>query len=314
MTIAEAAGVGIPEHRLRSREFRRAAWGIYMPATVPLEDPDVRIAVAAHRRPPGVAIGGWAAARRHEAALRARSDDLTVFDGVLPEMEPGRRTALPVLVCAPHAHRIARRPGCDVYRSDLDEDEIVVVDGTPVTSPLRTAFDLARLWPLLPAVVALDRLAHLGAVEIDDVAALLRRRSGWRGVARAARAVALADRGAESPRESMVRMLWVQAGLGRPRANVVVRDRSGAFVARVDLMDPAAGVVGEYDGAVHAPAGHRRADARRQELLEDVGLVVVRANEPDMAGERARSELQHRLRMGYRRASLRAGARGWVVD
>src|SRR5665647_487683 len=82
---------------------------------------------------------------------------------------------------------------------------------------------------------------------------------------------------AASPQETILRLLWIGAGLPRPRCNVVIRRPDGRFVARVDLLDDHAGVVGEYDGSYHASSVRRSDDARRQAELESLGLVVVRA-------------------------------------
>ncbi|MDN5933292.1 MAG: hypothetical protein L0I24_19870, partial [Pseudonocardia sp.] len=51
----------------------------------------------------------------------------------------------------------------------LDPEEIVLVDGLPVTSPLRTALTLACRPSLLGAVIGLDALAHRFEFEPLDV-------------------------------------------------------------------------------------------------------------------------------------------------
>ncbi len=59
-----------------------------------------------------------------------------------------------------------------------------------------------------------------------------------------------------------MRMIWVvDAGLPRPLCNMPIFDRHGRHIGTPDLLDPVAGVVGEYDGALHL-AGEQRA-ARR---------------------------------------------------
>ena len=134
------------------------------------------------------------------------------------------------------------------------------------------------------------------------------------GRPRALRVAALMDAGAESPQESLLRLTWIGAGLPRPRANQVVVDTSARFVARVDLLDDVTGVVGEYDGALHADAARRSRDARRQEELEDLGLVVVRATANDIDHRGTGSAWQQRLRAAYRRAANRGpGRRRWQV-
>lgn len=305
LSAARARDVGISRWQLRSGGFARVRHDVYVRADRSLDTPDVRIAVVAAALPARTVIGGWAAARLHESRVPDRQLDL--FDGCLPDVRPSSR-ALPVLVTGEAATRVRVTRGLEVFRSVVPPEERDVIAGIPVTSPARTAFDLARLWPLVPAVVALDRLLALGLVTIEEILGLFQERVRWNGVPRGRRALGLADGGAESPRETHLRLLWQAAGFGRPLCNPVVTDGGGRFVARVDLLDPAAGVVGEYDGAVHAEACRRADDARRQEALEDLGLVVVRAADPDVRTAAGREAWRARLTRAYSRARTRSGA------
>jgi hypothetical protein len=300
VTSAGAREEGLTRWRLRSDAYRAARYGVFVPADTDPGDVDVRIEVAGLTLPAGAVVGGWAAARLHEA--RAGSDGLTVFDGRLPGPWCATSETLPILVTGSEAMRVSAVEGLCVFRSVVPPDERDVVGGVPVTSAERTAVDLARLWPLVPAVIALDRLLHREVVDAAAVSALLAARSGWRGAAAARRVLALSDGAAESPRESLLRMVWMAGGFPRPLCNPVVTDSRGRFVARVDLLDPVAGVVGEYDGAMHAGAGRRGDDARRQEALEDLGLTVIRANDPDVATPLGRDAWRRRLVRAYHRA------------
>lgn len=309
LTARELRAQGVQADRLVGTEFVRPARGVYLPRSADLSSPDVRIAVVAANVPDGFFIGGWAAARLHER-MADRSRSLTVFDGCLLEMDAVREKQA-VLVCAGRERRLRRTAGVRLIRSDLAPHEGVEVEGVAVTSPLRAAFDLGRLWPLTSAVVAIDRLRALGLVSATDLAELLGERSGWRGVDRARRALELSDAGAESPRETMVRLLWKAARLPRPLCNPVLRGPAGEFLGRVDLLDDDAGLVAEYDGAHHAGAARRHDDAVRQERLEGAGLVVVRVNEPDIGSLQGRRALQDRLRRARARALRWARPRMW---
>ncbi len=297
-----------------------AAHGVRaLPGVVPT-DPDARIAATALRLAPGCVIGGWAAARLHERAADP-DDDLTVFTGeewlersAPDRLDVGWSTAARVLVCAPRPARL--RPGdrARVFRSEVPPTDRTVVDGVPVTTPMRTAFDLARLWQQPAAVAAVDRLLHLGVVDLEEVRATALARHRSRGRPAALRVLTIADPGSESLQESALRMLWLDAGLPRPRCHPVIRDPRGAFVARVDLLDPDVGVVGEYDGESHADAAHRGKDARREQALEELGLVVVRATAADVATEPSSTAWQRRLRRAYRRQRTGVGrTRSWRV-
>ncbi|GEN80565.1 DUF559 domain-containing protein [Actinotalea fermentans] len=313
LTSAEATRAGIGRWQLAGRSYARVRRGLYVPVGTPCDDLDGRTAITVRMLPEGFVLGGWAAARVHEQAHRSQSDELEVFDGRLPEMDSDARVALPILVCASRPGRLRPQPGVRVFRSDLEPHEVAVVGGLPVTAPTRTAFDVARLWPLEAAVVALDRLRALGLVAADDVAAMLAERTGWRGVGVARRALDLSQDGVESPRESMMRLLWHRAGLPRPVCNGVVLDEHGSFAGRVDLLDIASGLVAEYDGSFHASAARRHADARRQELLEHLGLTVVRANDPDIATAAGRRAWQARVRRAYDRARADRRPGRWTL-
>ena len=321
LSTREARLCGISDEELRGPGYAAVRRGIHVPIGVDVGHPDVRIAAVAAQLPDHAAVAGWAAARLHEQ-LRAR-DALDVFDGgrrweeraAPPATRSALRGAARVVVCSPRDSRLVVREDVRVFRSELLDGDVVLLDGMRVTTGARTAFDLARLLPTAAAVIGLDRLLHIGAVQLEDVDRLVHERRRWTGRARARLITSLADGGAESPQETLLRLLWCSAGLPRPRANRRVLDGAGRFVARVDLIDPDVGVVGEYDGAVHAGAGSRSADAARQEALEALGLVVIRATAVDVDQDGRGVAWQQRLRAAYARARRRPAAlRRWVVE
>ena len=313
----EALAVGITAQERRGPGYVRVRRGAWVVAGTDTDDVDVRIAAVAAQLPVHAGIGGWSAARLHERTLA--HDDLVVFDGSVAWEErrhrqcPGDRgpAAARVLVYAEPRSRLVVRPDVRVLRSALPPADVGTACGVRVTFGDRTAFDMARLLPEARAVVALDRLLHLGIADATGVGAVVARSAGWLGVPAARHALSQADGRAESPQESLMRLLWVAAGFPRPMCNRVVRTAEGRFVARVDLIDDVAGVVGEYDGSYHASSSRRRSDARRQEDLEDTGLVVVRAMVADLSNGGA-GPWQRRLRAAYARAASRT-TRRWVV-
>lgn len=293
----------------------RAGRGVHVVLGTDLTDPDVRTEVAVAAAPSAVTLGGWAAARLHERLAtnhRGREQGAAlVFDGLT--QGPGSWGPDPVLLLAPPEVRLTPGPGRRLVRSRVDAGERVDIAGLTVTSPLRTAFDIARLSTEADAVVGLDRLRALGLVDGGELRDLLTQRRGWRGVRAARRVLDLSADRVESPQESRLRLLWLAAGLPEPQCNPVVVDRTGAFVARVDVLDPSSGLVGEYDGAVHSSAANRSADAERQERLESIGLVVVRATAVDLATHRARAGWQARARAAHQRALARRPTAEWKV-
>ncbi|GEN79612.1 hypothetical protein AFE02nite_13460 [Actinotalea fermentans] len=320
--------LGISGRVLRGPAFTRVRRGVYVPAGADPYSPDNRIAAVVAGLPVHAALGGWAAARILER--EAASDGLEVFDGgrwwaeaptqhstlgvVVPRLGvAGSGGSAPILVCAARESRLAGRPDARIFRSPVADDDVLSLGDARMTAPVRTAFDLARLLPIGRAVVALDRLVHLGVVAPTDLAEYAKGRRGWRGASRVHRVLRLVDGRSESPQESVLRLVWVASGMPRPRANLVVRTASREFVARVDLVDEVAGVAGEYDGAWHSGGDRRSRDSRRHERLLALGVEVVRATSADLGSDARAAEWQGRLRAAYRRARRRPHARAWTV-
>jgi hypothetical protein len=308
----EAAAAGISRRTLRGPEFERRRRAVYCATASNPCVPRFRIAEVCADLPDGAVVGGWAAAWLHLAAgprphRAARPDLASFFTGLAAD-----GSLRPLLLCAPPETRIARRAGVQVFRSAVPDSERSEVAGFPLTTPTRTAFDLARLFSWEKAVVALDLLRSGLGLDLESLQALCGERRGWRGVNQVRRALQASEAGVESPQETRLRLAWAAIGLPRPACNVGVGTVAGVFVARVDLLDVRAGVVGEYDGVVHAASAARRADAVRQERLEDLGLVVVRATADDLRTRADRLAWCRRLVAAYRRAEQQpSSSRQW---
>jgi hypothetical protein len=61
----------------------------------------------------------------------------------------------PVEIIHDNRHRL---PGLQIRRDRLESDEFELIDGVPVTTPVRTALDLACWYPLTTATAAIDAL------------------------------------------------------------------------------------------------------------------------------------------------------------
>jgi very-short-patch-repair endonuclease len=175
-----------------------------------------------------------------------------------------------------------RLPGLQVRSEPLDRGDVVEVGGVPVTDPARAAFDIACWYDLMPAVAAIDALVRAADVKLADVELLVSHHAGRRGIKRARRTLELVDGGAQSPKESWLRTVLVQAGLPRPETQIPVRNRFGDAVAYLDMGWPALKVAVEYDGDHHradrAQYGH---DIRRSEMLQRQGWIVIRVTAKD---------------------------------
>ncbi|OBI12849.1 DUF559 domain-containing protein [Mycobacterium sp. E2497] len=195
-----------------------------------------------------------------------------------------------------------RPPSLIVTRNEtLATGEVTMVDGIPVTSAARTAFDLGRRpgWTL--AVIRMDALARATGLAAEDVWPLMDKHRGARGMKQLRRVVPLVDAGAESPQETRTRLALIHGGLPRPQTQIVVRNVWGAVLARIDMGWEEWLVGVEYDGPQHWTDPRIRAnDIERTAELERRGWRLIRVgadllrHRPDVVVERARSALAAR--------------------
>ncbi|MGP4055303.1 hypothetical protein ACTWP6_10860 [Mycobacterium sp. 4D054] len=148
--------------------------------------------------------------------------------------------------------KCSRSPAGLVARNErIAPDEYRDLDGLPVATPERTAFDLGRFRPDYEALARLDALMRFRPFEIDDIMVLADRYKGARGVARLKALLPYVDGGAESPRESWWRKLLIDAGFPTPATQIPVVDEDGVHVRTLDLGWESFKVGLEYDGDQH---------------------------------------------------------------
>jgi hypothetical protein len=169
--------------------------------------------------------------------------------------------------------------GIVIHRERLRDDESCVVEGIPVTTPARTAFDLGRRAPFETAIIRVDSLANATKLKPPDVENLMQHHRGARGIVQLRRVVELMDGGAESPQETRTRLLLVAARFPRPRTQIIVVDEHGFFVGRVDMGWDKWKVGIEYDGPQHwdDPEQHAR-DIDRLADLAAQGWLIIRVS------------------------------------
>lgn len=172
-------------------------------------------------------------------------------------------------------HRATDRSGCDGGSRDLLPEDWCVVQGVRVTTPLRTALDLACALPRRDALAAMDALARLHGFTSDDLAGLLPRFRGRRGVVQARELVPLVDPRAESAAESWVREVLDDYGLPTPELQFWVLV-DGVPTYRLDLAYPHARIAIEYDGEeFHTSEEDRARDRARRAWLRANGWYVI---------------------------------------
>ncbi|WP_432538062.1 endonuclease domain-containing protein [Kineococcus arenarius] len=231
-------------------------------------DERLRLRAAASVLPPGAAI-----ARRSAAAVH------------------GFRSAMPheaahggdVEVVLPVGSSTMRRPGIRSYSAVTDGD-VVVLDGLPLTSALRTALDAARFEAPPVALAMLDLGLRRGLFSREQAQLRLAAQPGERGVARARRLFVLADPGAESPGESWLRLRCADAGFP-PLTTQIEVPRGRGRVYRLDAGWPERRLAVEYDGReFHEGAAQRAHDERRRAHLARLGWTVVAVGAGEVLG------------------------------
>jgi hypothetical protein len=190
------------------------------------------------------------------------------------------------------AHRPAevlwqnRRPprGIHAWSDRTADDEVEVIGGIRVTTPARTALDLACRYPFDEAVAAIDALARATKLKMADVELLAERYSGRRGIRDARKVLDLVDPGAESPRETWLRLLVIRNGFPRPQTQIPVYDEYGALVAVLDMGWEHIKLALDYEGDHHRNPVRFNKDIRRHDDVTELGWIDIRVTSRDTEG------------------------------
>ncbi len=251
----------VTQRQLKSGLYRRLLHNVY--ADPGLEADHRLHAVAASLvMPPTAVLGGRSAAAWWGAPFASPSD------------------AVVGLVSYGSSWRGPR--GVRAHRTTLDPGDVVTVDdGTRITGPLRTAWDVATLETAPNAVAMLDAMVRTGHLDLAVAAAGLEQSHGrWRA-SRVERVLPLVDGRSQSPPESWVRVACVRAGLPAPTPQFVVV-AGGEFLGVVDLAWQEARVIVEYEGAYHFDGLQIVKDDARYARLVAAGWRVIRLGAADL--------------------------------
>ena len=290
---------GPTEGYARGKQWRRTSRGLYVRAEVE-RSTEQRITEAAAVLPSYGGVTGWAGLRWLGAMW---------FDG----LRQGGREERPVTLAV--ADRSIRpQAGIATSEERLDPTELMVHQGLVVTTALRSLFfELRYAASDTEAVQAADMTAYADLVSREELLAFLAVNAGWTGMDRSRMAGLDMEENAWSPTEVTMRRVWEhEAGLPRPLCNRPVFDASGHHVGTPDLIDPVAGVVGEYNGALHLEGGQRARDVRREARFRSVGLEPVEMLAGDLVDP---FPFMARLREAYARAArIPASDRRWTIE
>lgn len=178
--------------------------------------------------------------------------------------------------------RASRMATLSAHSRDLHTHEIVLVDGIPATSPVRTAMDLGCVLKRWQAYAAMNALAGAYGLDIGAFVRELPRHRGRRGVRQLRTLVGHLTPEVESMRESRVLLAIIDAGLPVPRAQYAITTPQGEDF-RLDFAYPHRRISVEYDGAAFHDTTdeQRQRDRRRRDLIRQAGweqIVVTSAD------------------------------------
>ncbi|ORA26630.1 hypothetical protein [Mycobacterium aquaticum] len=188
-----------------------------------------------------------------------------------------------------------RRPGIVMRDERISPEEICSIGDLRVTTPLRTALDLARFLPRDTAVAHLDALCAATGVEAGEVLELATRYPGLRGIRSARTALDLMDAGAQSPRETWLRLVLIDGGYPQPRTQIRVTDGFNEAFIDMGYDEPKIGL--DYDGFHHAANRPQYVyDIGRGELIEREGWLDIH-----VVAEHSRAFILHRVKEAFAR-------------
>jgi hypothetical protein len=289
-TPTQAADLGIKRHRVnlavRDRVLRRILRGVFVRAELP-DTIDLRATAAA------LVVGPSSVVTDRTAAWIHGVDVLTYAEhDVLPPIES----------CVLRRNARTRRAGVDGRTRDLAPEDVMVINGLRVTTPLRTALDLGCHLRRRDALAALDQFMRIHGITHAQLSTAAIRFFRRRGVIQLRQLIPLADPRAESQRESWTRLEIIDSGLPCPQPQYWI-EVDGVPTYRLDLAYPRRRVAVEYDGIeFHRTPEQRRRDAERRTFLVEHGWTVIVIGNGDFTGaglDRWISELRAALRPAY---------------
>jgi very-short-patch-repair endonuclease len=198
----------------------------------------------------------------------------------------------PFEVTAPSRHR---RPGITVHYAALHRADRAVNRGLPVTSPARTALDLAPRLTARQLDRAVDDLRSAGYLQPDPLAEVLARYPHHRGAAK----LRSVDTGRE-PTRSDWELDFIEFLKRYDLPMPLINTKISRYV--VDVLFPDEKVIVELDSwQFHSSRSSFRRDRQRDAELLALGYVTVRitwerlADEPDQVVAELRTILASRF-------------------
>lgn len=229
---AQIASRTLTEKDLRSRSWREIRPDVYVDSRLPLDH-----AIACHATaivlPDRIRFSGPSAAYLLGVGHAAEYND-----DVHLTIDP--------------KDSVRKMPGVRVRRAVLPGEDCDWVEGLPITSALRTAWDLGATLPAQDSVPIIDALLGLALVTTTELRGYAQPRLSRRGGRSAERAFALADGRARTPESSRMRLAALAAGLPLPEPNHAIAFRGGVHTPELAWKEHRVGLTFTADDARYA--------------------------------------------------------------
>ena len=192
----------------------------------------------------------------------------------------------------PAGTSVPRRRGVIGHKRDLAASETMMIDGVRVTTPERTLLDLSTILTLDELVAAADFTicAHhrffeppkLPLVAAEKLASYVAGKQYLRGLKRAQAAMELMRVGADSPKETQLRLMLHRSGLPEFTTNCEIHGKDGENPVYPDLGCERYKVCSEYEGGIHLTPEKQLADRNRDQRTIERGWRQVKVYNKDM--------------------------------
>lgn len=268
-SVADGLAIGLGEGRMRGPDLEKPFWGVRSSQ----RDMDV------------AALASACMTRMPTHAFFSHTTAAQLWKIPLPlELE----RPLPLHVSVPTDLRGPTGAGIRGHHLQVDDRDIRMLHGRPVTTLERTVFDLAAILDDESLLAALDnimwhrRRSGLRATQ-RSAAASFSRFTGRRGRARLLELMPLATGRSDSPPESAFRLRFLRAGFPAPLPNESIMDAAGWPVATPDLQFRDFRMAFDYEGDGHrTDKSQWRKDLARVPRIQDLGWHHTRISGNDL--------------------------------
>lgn len=297
--------LGVSDLRLRARDIRRIARGIYqhLPRRLSAPSGDSTVEGAAELHAPAML---HALCRRTGKVRVSHISAARLYGLPIPQRFHDEDTVY--LAGSGPSHGGAEDPQVILHRRQQVPDCSHLLQGVPVTPPAELFAELGRYLHVPELVVVGDQLVRIPRARfegrdqpwctLEDLGAGVRAGRFRTGVLRARKAQDMVRVGSDSPAETYMRLAIVHAGLPEPELQIRLHPQD-RYSPVGDAGYRKARIVLQYEGAHHYTAAQQARDQRRNAAFEAAGWRVILMNCVDyQEGFRAVTRRLYRLLNG----------------